>query len=283
MIPSPKPISADDIARHYDDLDFFYRDVWGHHLHHGVWEDGHPSSVEDATERLLEVVTTPLGISEDDRIADIGCGYGGGSRWIAQRYGAEVSGFTLSHTQAVLAHHHAGPSRGDVHFHLQDWLTNQLPKAHFDVSVAIESLAHMTDKTAFFRQLFRTLRPGGRAGLACWLASEDLTWIERRLIGKICDEGRLPGLGTLTDYLALARAAGFEITKTRNLTLEVEPTWWIIARRALRGLCTDPRYLRFLLKRGLRERIFALTLPRMIFAYRTGALNYALLWLKKPR
>ena len=28
------------VAAHYDDLDLFYRTIWGTHVHHGYWKTG---------------------------------------------------------------------------------------------------------------------------------------------------------------------------------------------------------------------------------------------------
>ena len=36
MISSRKEIRGADIASHYDELDRFYRDIWGEHVHHGL-------------------------------------------------------------------------------------------------------------------------------------------------------------------------------------------------------------------------------------------------------
>jgi tocopherol O-methyltransferase len=40
VISSRKTISPDAVALHYDELDHFYRDVWGDHVHHGLWLRG---------------------------------------------------------------------------------------------------------------------------------------------------------------------------------------------------------------------------------------------------
>ena len=36
--------TIDGAASHYDDLDQFYREIWGEHVHHGVWFTGKESA-----------------------------------------------------------------------------------------------------------------------------------------------------------------------------------------------------------------------------------------------
>ena len=37
MIRSSRPIPPEEVADHYEDLDRIYREVWGEHVHHGLW------------------------------------------------------------------------------------------------------------------------------------------------------------------------------------------------------------------------------------------------------
>ena len=281
ITPATLPATS-DIARHYDELDEFYREVWGEHVHHGLWDDDQDSrTAEEAALRLLERVTSTLPLKPGNRIADIGCGYGASSRWIAAQHSAHVVALTLSERQITHARQQTPPTKGSVEYQVDDWLDNSLPDASLDAAIAIESLAHMTDKDRFFQQLHRTLKPTGHASLAVWTSAEDPTPLERHLLGTICAEGRLPGIGSLNEYRQLAIDHGFEICHCMDLSEQVERTWWIITRRALAGLFTKPRYLRFILTRAFRKRIFVLTLPRLLLAYRTGALRYGLLTIKK--
>ena len=280
--PSSQPTPA-DVARHYDELDAFYRQVWGEHVHHGVWLPGDdPAAVEEATRRLLTLTAAPLRLLPGSRIADIGSGYGASSRWLAESFGSEVTALTLSGVQVDAARRAPAPGRGRVRYECGDWLANTLPDASFDAAIAIESLAHMTDKGEFFGQVHRTLAPGGRAALACWTTAADLSPLDALLLKTICVEGQLASIGTIDDYRQLAGRAGLTTLEDRDLTREVEPTWWIITRRVLIGALTRPEYLVFLLQRGWRKPHFLFTLPRLLLAYRTGALRYSLLWLQKP-
>jgi tocopherol O-methyltransferase len=283
VITSKISLSALDVAHHYDELDDFYRLAWGDHVHHGLWDnDNDTRSVEDATLHLLKTVTATLSLQPGDHLADIGCGYGASSRWLAQTHGANITALTISEQQAAQARHEPKPSTGQIEYRVEDWLETSLPDNSLHAAIAIESLAHMEDKALFFQQLLRTLKPGGRAALAVWTTADDLTPLESHLLSKICEEGRLPGMGTLQEYQQLAASTGLIVTKATDITPQVERTWWIITRRVLTGLFTNPRYLRFILNRAFRKRIFVLTLPRLLLAYRTGAMRYAIITLQKP-
>ena len=88
------------VARHYDALDRFYREIWGEHVHHGLWTTGR-ESVEEATRALVDVVARWARARPGAVVADAGCGYGGTARILAGEHGCEVVGFTLSAAQAA--------------------------------------------------------------------------------------------------------------------------------------------------------------------------------------
>jgi tocopherol O-methyltransferase len=43
MIVPREPQTGEDVAGHYDELDHVYREVWGEHVHHGLWRTGRES------------------------------------------------------------------------------------------------------------------------------------------------------------------------------------------------------------------------------------------------
>lgn len=266
------PATALDVTRHYEDLAWAYAKLWGRRLHHGIWKS-RSDTIEAATERLLEVVTTPLEICAGDFVVDIGCGNGEDARWIVRQFGAEVSGITLTG---------APPAHDDhLNFERGDWLENSYPDNRFDRAIAIESLDHMPDKLAFFQELARTLRPGGRAALTCWTTASDLGFLDALLIKRLCRDGALPSLESLPELRGFAEQTNLRLTKHRDLTREVEPTWGRIGGRMLRS-SIDLRFLGRALRVGILRPAFAFTIPAMILAYRTGALRYHALWLEKP-
>jgi tocopherol O-methyltransferase len=268
--------SAAAVADHYDELDPVYRRVWGEHVHHGLWTTGRETP-RQAVEALVDTVGDRLGLISGLACVDIGCGYGSTARQLAATRGVRATGFTLSAEQAHYASAHPAPG---VDVHLRDWLVNGLTDSSADAAWAIESSEHMVDKPGFFAEAHRVLAPGGRFVVCAWLAETDASgWKVRHLLAPICHEGRLPSMGTREEYEAMARAAGFVIAGYEDASRRVARTWRLCARRLVKAMVLDRQTRRLAL--GGRNRIFMLTVPRLILAYRTGAMRYGIFTLSK--
>jgi tocopherol O-methyltransferase len=266
-----------DVAGHYDELDWVYRETWGEHVHHGLWRSGR-ETVAEATDALSDLVAERLAPRAGHHLADIGCGYGATAARLAERLGVAVTGFTLSEEQARIARARSGA----LTFHVRDWLANNMPDAAFDGAYAVESTEHVADKAGLFREAARTLKPGARFVVCAWLSEDRPSpWRVRHLLEPICREGRLPGMGTRREYEAWAAQAGFRTIEYLDLSRQVRRTWTIVVRRVLAKLVTARRYRRYLFGRGNPHRHFALSLPRLILAYRTGAMRYGVFTFEK--
>jgi tocopherol O-methyltransferase len=138
----------------------------------------------------------------------------------------------------------------------------------------------MVDKPRFFAEAHRVLAPGGRFVICAWLAETDAgRWKVRHLLEPICREGRLPSMGTREEYEAMAAAAGFTVTGYEDVSRRVARTWTICAWRLIKALLIDRKTRRLAL--GARNRVFVLSIPRLILAYRTGAMRYGIFTLSK--
>jgi tocopherol O-methyltransferase len=266
VIQPPVPASGAEVALHYDTLDPFYREIWGEHLHHGLFDAEGPGDPQEAAARLLALVADRAGIRPGVDVCDVGCGYGATARVLAEDYGARVTGLTISEAQwrhgQVAAAHLEG-----VELHLRDWMANGLAESSFDAVVAIESFSHMPCPRRFFQEIARVLRPGGRFVVCAWLsAPEPGRLASRHLLQAICREGRLARLATVDEVRALVREAGLEMGAVEDLTRRVAPTWTVSAGRMAAGILTRRDYRRFLLRSGAGDRVFALTVFRIRLA-----------------
>ena len=276
MIMSGLPLQTGEVAAHYDDLDSFYREIWGEHVHHGFWHSD-AETAEEATHHLITEVAAQAQVQPGDRICDVGCGYGGTARTLVREHGAEVTALTISEAQYRYALSLEPDSTNPIYL-LRDWLTNGLEPASFDSVIAIESSEHMADLQAFFAEVARVLKPGGRFVVCAWLSREAPRFWERRfLLEAICREGRLRGMGSASEYQLLAQNAGMVPVGFQDVSGRVERTWSICAGRVVQGLLQNQSYRQFMFSGTSSNKVFALTLLRIWLAYKFGCMRYGIL------
>ena len=87
------------IARFWDTISVGWNKIWGPHIHHGYYENNESISPLEAQIRLIEKIVSLVKINNEDKILDAGCGLGGSSIYLAEKFRADVSGITLSKVQ----------------------------------------------------------------------------------------------------------------------------------------------------------------------------------------
>lgn len=280
MIIPKIPQKSIQVASHYDSLDEIYRALWGEHLHHGLWETGREKTHE-ATLLLLDLIATSAKIAPHSNVCDVGCGYGATARYLADKYQANVTGLTISQKQWDFAKRATSLSK-NPQILLCDFLDNSLPSNHFDTVLSIESSEHMVDKERFFSEVARILKPGGRFVTAVWLSCETpKNWEINYLLEPICQEGRLPSLGSQSDYSSMMQAASLEILDFKDLTKKVRKTWSICIQRGFKAFFSNPTFRNYVLNSSESERPFVKTILRMWIAYYLESLRYGLFIAKR--
>ncbi|NGX38854.1 MAG: 27-O-demethylrifamycin SV methyltransferase [Chlamydiae bacterium] len=272
--------SPEEVATHYNSLDQYYRKLWGEHLHHGFWKSGH-ESVEEATEELIRLVAEAGKITENSLVCDVGCGYGGTSRFLVEHYKAHLTSLTLSEAQLDYAKAQT-PDTDNPNYLLSDFLQSELPSDHFDVVLSIESSEHMVDKKKFFHEVTRILKPGGRFVTCAWLAKNSpKKWEVKHFLEPICREGRLPSMGSELDYREMMVNAGLQEIAFRDISNSVKKTWAICIGRASKAFFSDKELRSYLLSRSSSDRVFAKTLLRLWGAYELKSMRYGLFTASK--
>jgi cyclopropane-fatty-acyl-phospholipid synthase len=122
----------------------------------GYWKDA--TNLDDAQHDKLELTCKKLNIEPGMRVLDIGCGWGGTARFIAERCGAKVVGITVSREQARLAEKTCAGL--PVEIRLQDY--RQLNEK-FDRILSIGMFEHVGYKnySLFMRVVRDCLHPDG--------------------------------------------------------------------------------------------------------------------------
>lgn len=270
-------VQVSSVSHHYDELDEFYREHWGVHLHHGLWEKPGISKEEAVIELSLKVLSY---FEPHSKLLDIGCGYGETARLALAMGADDVTGITVSRKQFEYAAAH--PRKG-ARFHLGDFMQHRFASKSFDGAYSIECFEHIKDKSRYFEQVRRVLKPGGKFVMMAWLAGDEPSvWEKRHLLGPICEEGRLPSLCTRSEVLKLIQDSGMELLEETDLSQKVWKTWLISSKEVLK-LFKESKGLKYFFNRNHRERRFALTVPRILMGYRTGAFKYGLFVMQAAR
>ena len=98
-----KHAEAVKVARDYynsEDADNFYSTIWGgEDIHIGIYES-EDEPIRDASRRTVERMSSRLdGLGTESRVLDLGAGYGGPARFLAENYGCRVVALNLSEVE----------------------------------------------------------------------------------------------------------------------------------------------------------------------------------------
>lgn len=277
MISCPT-IEKSVIRNHYNISTLFYRILWGHHIHHGLWSANESPKV--AARQLTERVASEAGIKTGDRVVDIGCGMGGSSIHLAQQLNCEVTGVTISPFQkrwATTSSFFSGTS-GKTRFLCADAEKVEFSGGSFDVAWSLECTEHLFDKAAFFRKVGNWVRPGGRVAICAWLAGHDpLDSVGQQQVYDVCEGFFCPSLGTMADYERWLTDAGFTMRQSLDWTDQVSRTWEIcrdrVRRLGIRSIAkvVDPGQI-----------IFIDRFQTILDAYNSKAMRYGCFIAEKP-
>jgi SAM-dependent methyltransferase len=162
-------------------------------------------------------------------VVDLCAGLGGPARYLAHRYGADVTGIELTPARVAGA---AELSRrvgldSQVHVLEGNVMNLPLPDAGYDAVVSQEALLHVPDIARVFAEAYRVLRPGGRFAFTNWVVHRPLSEAERQLLW---DGMAAATLISADRHAELLRGAGFEIEAVEDET----EAWGVILAERLR-------------------------------------------------
>jgi tocopherol O-methyltransferase len=263
------------IQRHYDLAAPFYRELWGIHIHHGYWEEG-TENKEVAQEQLIQQLAKAAEIPPRARVLDVGCGFGGSAKYLAERFGSHVVGITISLNQIQMA---AGVTAGvspRPQFALMD-AEHLALTGPFDIVWSIEAISHLSEKESFFHNSSRLLQRNGRFACVDWFKADGLSSRdEDRYIAPIVERMLLPELATVRQYAGMLASAGFRIVTLRDVSSHVSKTWDVCLNFA-----QIPAVARLAVRSGKDFVSFLRGFAAMRDGFRTGAFRCALLVAEK--
>ena len=171
-----------------------------------------------ATDELAQTAR----IGKGSRVADFCAGLGGTVRYLAHRYGADVTGIELTParvagaeelTRRVGLQETARVIEGNI-------LEVPLADASMDAVVSQEAFCHVPNLKRALVEAFRILRKDGRLAFTDWIANEPLTPDDAQLMW---DGMVIQPLRSISDYRHLVENSGFRVLSATDLTDEWGP------------------------------------------------------------
>jgi tocopherol O-methyltransferase len=273
-----------EIKEFYDASSDLWESVWGEHMHHGYYgEDGNYKL--DRRQAQIDLIEELLKWSGDytDRppqnILDVGCGIGGSSLYLAEKFGAQVTGITLSPVQANRARERARVAglAAKADFQVANALEMPFADNSFDLVWSLESGEHMPDKVKFLQECYRVLKPGGKLIFVTWChrpttATTPLTADEQRHLQAIYRVYCLPYVISLPAYTEIVTECGFKDLHVDDWSTAVAPFWDVVIYSAI-----SPQAIIGLLKAGWKTIEAALSLRLMSEGYRRDLIRFGLI------
>ncbi|MEV5733511.1 cyclopropane-fatty-acyl-phospholipid synthase family protein [Streptomyces sp. NPDC052292] len=208
------------ISHHYDVGNDFYELVLGPSMVYSCayWQDG--GTLESAQRDKLELVSAKLGLTEGQRLLDVGCGWGSMAIHAAREHGARVVGVTLSQEQAAYARKRVADEglTDRVEIRVQDY--RDVKDGPFDAISSIGMAEHVGAERylEYASVLYGLLKPGGRLlnhQIARRPQRDESTYeVDGFIDAYVFPDGELAPIGTTVTQL---ERAGFEVRDVESI------------------------------------------------------------------
>lgn len=217
---------------YYDstEADAFYQTIWGgQDIHIGIYQ-GDDEPIADASRRTVATMASRLvGVNENSAILDLGAGYGGSARHLADRFGCRVTCLNLSETQNALNRTltaKAGLTDRVSVVH-GDFENIPEPDNSFDIVWSQDAILHSGNRTRVLDEVRRVLVSGGQFIFTDPMQSDTCP---DGVLQPILDRIQLSTLASFGFYRTELGARGFEEGDTEPLTDQLRMHYWRVGK-----------------------------------------------------
>ncbi|KAI8449653.1 sterol 24-C-methyltransferase [Phakopsora pachyrhizi] len=188
-----------------------------------------------------------IGIKENMKVLDVGCGVGGPAREICWFSDANIVGINNNIFQVDRAIKYAAKA-GLSHkltFEKGNFMdmASQFGENTFDAVYAIEATVHAPNCEGVYGEVFKVLKPGGVFGFYEWCLTDKFNENDaahRQIRHEIELGDAIPELRTIERSAEGLKAVGFEIMKSEDLATRKDPLPWYYP---LRGSLSEAQTL----------------------------------------
>jgi sarcosine/dimethylglycine N-methyltransferase len=208
-------------ARDYynsDDADRFYFRIWGgEDIHIGLYESP-DEDIRRASERTVAAMAERLErLDGETRVVDLGAGYGGAARWLAQKAGCKVACVNLSEIQNERNRERSVAAGLGNRIEVVDGSFEDIPygDASFEVAWSQDSLLHSVERDRVLREVDRVLVPGGEFIFTDPMQADNCP---PGVLDPVLARIHLDSLGSIAFYRGAAARLGWEECGIIDLT-----------------------------------------------------------------
>lgn len=206
--------AAVNTARSYynsPDADAFYSSVWGgEDIHVGIY--AHPAEpIADASRRTVERMASGLGLVAGARVLDLGSGFGGSARYLAETFGCTVQALNLSEVEND-RHRQLNAARGltgRIEVVDGSFESVPFPDSSVDVVWSQDAFLHSGNRLRVLEEIRRVLKPGGRLVFTDPMAADGA---DLGALQPILDRIHLDDMGSPAFYRRELARLGFVAT-----------------------------------------------------------------------
>jgi tocopherol O-methyltransferase len=277
--------TSTDIENYYDQTEVHYRMFWkleeAAGLHYGIW-DASTHSTGDAILNTNRYLINIGNVNKEHKVLDAGCGIGGSSIYLAKNIGCKVHGITLSKKQSETARLLAQTNDVShlVEFSHANYLETCFDDNSFDIVWAIESFGSASDKSLFFKEMKRILKPGGKILFADTFKPKTYDISENKTMQIMLNGWAISDIVSIEELESLSNKFNFEVTQIKDVTSKIKKSVNKIYYASILGFFGTKIY-NFFKKASYFSRIHYTTGFAQKKAYKKGDWGYYLVVCEK--
>lgn len=210
-----------ETARNYynsEDADNFYFHVWGgEDIHIGLYQS-EQDSIREASRRTVERMASLVnGLGPESIVLDMGAGYGGAARYLAETYGCQVTALNLSEAENARNRTMNREQGLDGLIHVQEgsFESVPLPDASIDLVWSQDAILHSGHRDRVIAEAARVLRPGGELIFTDPMQADNCP---EGVLQPVLDRIHLNSLGSITFYREQAANQGLREVQVLEMT-----------------------------------------------------------------
>ncbi len=209
-----------ETARTYynsDDADNFYAVIWGgEDIHIGIYES-EQDSIFEASRKTVHRLANLVALNSKTKVLDIGSGYGGTARYLAETTDCQVDCLNLSETQNQRNRQLNEEQNLTDKITVIDGSFEDIPAEaeKYDLVLSQDAILHSGNRQQVLAEALRILKPRGDFIFTDPMQSDDCP---TGVLQPVLDRIHLDSMGSIEFYSKTAMELGFEKVQIIEMT-----------------------------------------------------------------